>query len=361
MLAFVDPLAEMDRPAVTNPMMPSPSGDQASSLNELMIPWGLSVRPGFVLGDSRAALSVGGPDGSPVRHLAIVGMGAENLSAEDVVTADLESVNFASAGIIDIASDSSVQFETLIQSSDASMPLDASQFQYLTNPADLLKSFVASGERYAIAARVSGSVDSAFPDGIDGYDGEVVSATDSLNVILVADSDLLSDRLWVQVQNFFGQQVASPWANNGDLVINSLDNLSGSSALISIRSRGRFTRPFDVVQDLQREAEAGYLESAEDLQAQLAETEIKLSEMQSTQESGNVLSLTAEQEAALIEFQNEKLRIRKQLRDVRHQLNQDIEELGSTLKFLNIALIPLLLTLGLLVFNFLRISRDVSR
>jgi ABC-type uncharacterized transport system involved in gliding motility auxiliary subunit len=358
LLAFVDPLAEMDRPAPTNPMMPSPPGDQSSSLNGLMTNWGVSVRSGVVLGDSRAALSVGGPDGAPVRHLAIVGMGAENLSAEDVVTADLESVNFASAGIVDVTTDSPVQFDILIQSSDVSMPLESSQFQFLTNPTDLLKSFVPTGERYAIAARIHGSVDSAFPNGIDGYDGEVVSNTESLNVILVADTDLLSDRLWVQVQDFFGQQVASPWANNGDLIVNSLDNLGGSSALISIRSRGRFTRPFDVVQDLQREAEAGYLENAEDLQAQLAETELKLSEMQSTQESGNVLSLSPEQEAALDEFQNEKLRIRKQLRDVRHQLNQDIEKLGSTLKFLNIALIPLLLTLGLLVFNFLRVSRD---
>ncbi len=358
LLAFVDPLAEMDRPAPTNPMMPSPPGEQSSSLNELMAPWGVSVRSGVVLGDSRTALSVGGPDGAPVRHLAIVGMGAENLSAEDVVTADLENVNFASAGIIDIANDSAVQVDTLVRSSDISMPLDTGQFQFLSNPADLLKSFVATGEHYVVAARIHGSVDSAFPAGIDGYDGELVSSTESLNVILVADTDLLTDRLWVQVQDFFGQQVASPWANNGDFAVNSLDNLGGSSALISIRSRGRFTRPFDVVQDLQRDAEAGYLESAEDLQAQLAETEARLSEMQSTQDSGNILSLSAEQEAALNEFQGEKLRIRKQLRDVRLQLNQDIEKLGSTLKFLNIALIPLLLTLVLLIFNFLRVSRD---
>ncbi len=361
MLAFVDPLAEMDRPAAANPMMPSPPGEQVSSLNELMVPWGVSVRPGVVLGDFQSALSVGGPSGNPVRHLAIVGMSAENFSPDDVVTAELENINFATAGIIDIADDSPARVDPLIQSSRESMPLNTVQFQFLSNPADLQKNFVPTGDQYVLAARVSGSVDSAFPDGIDGYDGEVITATDSLNVILVADTDLLSDRLWVQVQNFFGQQVASPWANNGDLVINALDNLGGSSALISIRSRGRFTRPFDVVQDLQRQAEAEYLENAEDLQAQLTETERKLTEMQSTRESGNVLSLTEEQESALIEFQNEKLRIRKQLRDVRHQLNQDIEQLGTTLKFLNIALIPLLLTLALLVINFLRVSRESSR
>ena len=179
-------------------------------------------------------------------------------------------------------------------------------------------------------------------------------------MILVADTDILSDRLWVQVQDFFGQQIATPWANNGDLVVNSLDNLTGSSALISIRSRGKFTRPFEVVQDLRREAEARYLESADDLQVQLAETERKLTELQSTSEGQAVFNLSPEQEATLFQFQEEKLRIRKELRDVRHQLNKDIESLGSTLKFLNIAFIPILLTLLLLVANFLRSARNSS-
>ena len=66
-------------------------------------------------------------------------------------------------------------------------------------------------------------------------------------MIVVADTDLLSDRMWVQVQDFFGQRIPQPWADNASFVINSLDNLSGSDALISVRSRGRFSRPFEVV------------------------------------------------------------------------------------------------------------------
>ena len=65
-----------------------------------------------------------------------------------------------------------------------------------------------------------------------------------------------------------------------------------------------------------------------------------------------------EQEEALVQFQQEKLKIRKQLRDVRHQLDRDIELLGSTLKFINIALIPILMTLVLLGLNVLRLRRD---
>ena len=357
MLAFVDPLAEMDRPAQANPMLPFPPTGQASDLNQLMEPWGIRLRDNMVLGDSQTALSVGGSDGTPVRHLAIVGMGPDNFSSDDVVTANLENINFATAGIIDVDEESSVRVDPLIRSSEYSMPLDTLQFQFLSNPAELQKTFSPTGEQYLIAVRLSGKAGSAFPEGIDGYEGEPVSETEDLNVILVADTDILSDRLWVQVQSFFGQQIATPWANNGDFMVNALDNLGGSSALISIRSRGRFSRPFSVVQDLQREAEARYLQNANDLQARLAETERKLGELQSTSINDNVLRLNPEQERAIIQFQDEKLRIRKQLREVRHQLNEDIESLGSRLKFLNIALVPLLLTLLLLAVNFLRMSR----
>ncbi len=356
LLAFVDPLAEMDRPAQSSPMMPSISTGQSSDLNRLMANWGISLRQGVILGDARTALSVSGVDGSPVRHLAILGMGVDNLDDQDVVTNGLETVNLATAGIIDVQDDASVQVSELITSSTQSMPMESLQFQFLANPADLQKSFVPTGERYIVAARLSGVANTAFPDGLAGSD--VKTSTDNLNVILVADTDLLTDRLWVQVQEFFGQRIASPWANNGDFVVNALDNLVGSSALISIRSRGRFSRPFSVVEDLRREAEARYLKSAEDLQVELSETERKLSELQSSEGAGSLLSLTPEQEAALVQFQEEKLRIRKELRQVRHQLNDDIESLGATLKFVNIALVPLLLTLLLIGAHYLRLSRN---
>ncbi|CAM5249742.1 ABC transporter OS=Stutzerimonas stutzeri OX=316 GN=CXK95_16660 PE=4 SV=1 [Stutzerimonas stutzeri] len=166
-------------------------------------------------------------------------------------------------------------------------------------------------------------------------------------MIVIADTDLLSDRMWVQVQDFFGQRVPQPWADNGAFVINALDNLSGTDALISVRSRGRFTRPFVVVEELQRQAENRFREQEEVLQQRLAATEQKLAELQSS-DPEQALELTAEQESALQQFLQEKLRIRKELREVRYQLNADIEALGRTLKFANIVLVPLLLTLAAL-------------
>lgn len=354
-LAFVDPLAEIDQPQQANPMMPAAAA-QASDLNRLTDAWGVTLLDGKVLGDSQAALQVGGPSGRPVRHLAILGLGAANLAAEDVVTASLENINVASAGVLEIADDATATVETLLSSSEFAMPLDAMQLSMMSNPEDLQQGFSPTGQKYPVAVRLSGHARSAFTPADDEPDR--LLETSELNVILVADVDIISDRLWVQVQNFFGQRIASPFANNGDFMINAVDNLAGSSALISVRSRGRFTRPFTVVQDLRREAEARYLASANDLQAELSETEQKLTQLEAEREENNLLSLTPEQEAAIDEFQQEKVRIRKQLRDVRHQLDRDIEALGSWLKFLNIFLLPLLLTLMLLMMNFLRLKRE---
>ncbi len=368
LLVFVDPLAEMDRPA-TNPMMPSAPAAQSSDLAVLFNKWGISLRQGVVLGDSQTALSVGtGSGGAPVRHLGILGLEADNFAEGDVTTATLENINVATAGILDVLPDvPGINIEPLLFSSPYAMPLETYQFQFLSNPADLQKGFAPTGEVYNIAVRISGSAETAFPEGapqvVEGETEEgaaaeepkpAVQSTDNLNVVVVADTDMLTDRLWVQVQNFFGQTIASPWANNGDFIVNTVDNLSGSSELISVRSRGRFTRPFDVVQDLRRQAEARYLESANELQAQLAETESQLSELQQSRSEQNLLMLSPEQEAALVRFQDEKLKIRKQLRDVRHQLDKDIEDLGSLLKFMNIVLFPLVLTLLLLFLHLAR-------
>ena len=339
-IAFLDPLAEMDR-AAASPMMPSLPSGQASSLNWLTRSLGVQMREAEVLGDPQLALSVSTPSGAPTRHLAILGLTNAQLNSESIVTAQLDSLNFASAGFFDIDSPS-VAVETLIESSEFANGIAASQLQFLQNPEDLMQSFSEGSEARPIAVRLSG------PTTLEtGLEGDAPVEVSNLDLILVSDTDVLSDRLWVQVQNFFGQQVATAFADNGSLLTNLVDYFAGSQDLISVRSRGRFTRPFEVVQSLRREAEAQYLASAEQLQLELNETERQLADLESQQESDGVLRLSDEQEAALVRFQDEKLRIRKALRDVRHRLDQDIDQLGEHLKLLNIIVLPILLTLML--------------
>ena len=175
---------------------------------------------------------------------------------------------------------------------------------------------------------------------------------------MVADIDLLSDRLWVQMQrSIFGQQIASPLANNHDFVANAVANLAGSENLIGLKSRRTFDRPFDRVQELRREADARFRETEQRLEAELAETESRLSELQTAREDRGSLLMSEEQQDELERFRLEQVRIRQELRSVQRELDSSIENLGTALKLINIIAIPLGLTFAALVSYFLRRPR----
>lgn len=355
LLAFVDPWSEADNGMA---MPGEPGGDKSSDLDTLFKAWGLRMMPGKVLGDGANGMSVSmGQDKPPARHAAWLNLPRHSLDQSDVSTGGLENITLATAGILEPLEGAKTRFLPLIQSSEYAMPFDVQRFGMLADPEELIRELKPTGERYAVAARISGPVQSAFPNGIEGHkDG--LKAAENVNLIVVADTDMLSDRMWVQVQDFFGQHVPQPWADNSGFAINALDNLAGSDALISVRSRGRFSRPFDVVEKLQRDAEVQFREREQELQQRLTDTEQKLASLQQGQDPAKALELTPEQQVTLQQFVQEKLRIRKELRDVRFQLNADIEDLGRTLKFINIALVPLVLTLGVLVLWLWRRRRQ---
>lgn len=356
LIGFIDPLAELDQQG-GNPMTPSLPVGQASDLNWLTADWGVRLSESQVLGDAELALSVAGTDGAPQRHLAILGLGPNQISDDEVMTAGLESINVSSAGLFEMT-DPKVNISSVLSSSIYGAGLPKEQLQFLRNPRDLEASYTPGTKPLEVAIALRGvlprSMVAPKRDESSG-EGEVPSLEPSealdqaeqvaINVLLISDTDLLSDRLWVQVQNFFGQQVATAWADNGSFLVNAVDYMVGSADLIQIRSRGRYTRPFEVVQNLKRDAEAKYLDSANQLQLELTETEQRLAELESQQVAEGLLTLSPEQAAALESFQQEKLRIRKELRDVRHGLDKDIEGLGANLKLINIGLLPLLLTL----------------
>lgn len=360
LLIFLDPFAELEPGDSGNPMMMGQVPGAPSDLATLMAAWGIEMAQDVIIADADLGLQVGSASGAPVRHIGILGLDQNQFAGDDITIAGVSSVNVSSAGVLRVTEElTGLNVQPLISVGPYAATIPTLRMQTMSDPEELLQDFVPDGEQHHLALRLSGTAESAFTDSAltEGTAGEAhIANTGEFNAVIVADTDILSDRLWVQVQNFFGQRLASPFAGNGDLVFNLVDNLGGSSALISIRSRGQYSRPFEVVQDLRRRAEEKYLQSADDLQAQLLETESRLAELSSTQDESGLITLSPDQEAALLRFQEDKLRIRKELRDVRHQLDKDIEGLGSTLKFLNILLIPVLLTLALMMINYLRIS-----
>jgi ABC-type uncharacterized transport system involved in gliding motility auxiliary subunit len=358
LLVFVDPHAEAEQAGQGADPAMAMFADKSSDLARLFKTWGVEYDPQRVVLDGRHALELQtSPDRPPVRHLAVLGLvGGKGddtaLNAGDVISAELEQINVSTVGHFDLAEDASAKLETLAQSSAAAMTIPADRVRSLPDPETLFAGFTPSGERYTLAARLTGPLKTAFPE--RSGEKHLAESVEPANIVLVADTDLLTDRLWVQVTQFFGQRVINAFANNGDFTINAVDNLIGSGDLISVRTRPGSVRPFDTVDDLKRAADDRFRAKEQELQAELAETERKLTELQGAKGEGNAMILSPEQQSALLRFQDEKLRIRKELRQVRAQLDADIRSLGAKLKFINIAGVPLLLTFGALIWVFLR-------
>jgi ABC-type uncharacterized transport system involved in gliding motility auxiliary subunit len=162
----------------------------------------------------------------------------------------------------------------------------------------------------------------------------------------------------VQAQNFLGQRLVTAFASNGDFVVNALDNLSGSAALISMRSRATYTRPFTRVEELRRRADLEFRETEDRLEAELTQTEQRLGELQASRSDGNSLLMSPEQQTEIQRFLDEQVRIRQELRAVRRNLDADIDRLGNWLKAINIALVPILLTILALAVRVVRARRQ---
>jgi ABC-type uncharacterized transport system involved in gliding motility auxiliary subunit len=348
-LVFVDAHNESDPSAMMgDPMF---SGN-SSNLGRLFRAWGVQFDSEKVLLDAMAGLDIRTESGGVARHFGFVGLTAEQINREDVITSNLEVINGASFGVFNQYKDTKTMWLPLIQSTQDSDLMDVGAYIKTQDPEELAKVYQSDNQSYVLATRLSGQADSAFmqvPEGLEMT--EIKTSTNKLNVILVGDTDMLADRFWVQKSNFFGQTISTPFANNGDFVTNAVENLGGSDALISIRSRGIFSRSFSKVDELTVVAEQKFRDQEQILQRRLEETEQQLLQLQNQQVEGGSMIISAEQQFAVDEFLEKKVTIRKSLRDVRHQLDKDIESLGNWLKLFNIALAPVILILLLVLLR----------
>jgi ABC-type uncharacterized transport system involved in gliding motility auxiliary subunit len=354
-LAFVDPNAQADQSGAdpSNPMAQF-AADKSSHLEPLLSAWGLEFKPDQVVADLERGLTVSMREGEPPsQHIAILGFDQGGMT-KDVVTARLDSINMATAGSLKpvVKEGAKLTFEPLIKTSAQAGLLPVQRITMMSDPSSLRDGFKPTGE-LIVAARVSGNGVSAFPDGppqgVPAAPDALKVSAKPLNIVVVADSDLLSDFMWVQQRNFFGQTIAQPFANNGELVWNALDNLGGSNDLISIRGRAAYSRPFERVEELRRTADAQFRSTEQQLEAQLQQTEEQLNKLQTAQPGGDAI-LSPEAAQAIDRFQAEKLRIRKELRSTKAQLEQDIKSLGMRMKLINVLTMPLIVTaFGLLV------------
>ncbi len=374
-LVFVDPNSEvamrMGGAGMLNPDAASPD----SSLDKLLPNWGARLIKEKVLGDADYALGLQtDPRKPPEYHVTLLGLRGEAINQDDTITSGLETLNLGVTGALEPVKDSGIEFLPLLQSSANSGLIDTYIIQPGISQREIQAALKIDDDRYTIAARLRGKAKSAFPDGkptIAGANDEDIAdepenfvqahqkqSAGDINVVVVADSDMLTDRYWAQVQNQFGQQVIQPVANNLDFLLAAVDNLLGSSALIGIRSRAGYSRPFEKVNELKREANAKYQAKQEELESKLKDIEASLTSLRNQGDGTAALTLDENSQNQLQNYMNERMEVRTDLRSVQHELDSDIKMLGNWLRFWNIAFVPLLLTLLALCMVLMRRRTD---
>jgi ABC-type uncharacterized transport system involved in gliding motility auxiliary subunit len=420
-LAFVDPVAESSRQG--NQMMMMMQGPpDLSEFGKVLNAWGVAFDQSKVAADKSRARQVqfgSGPRATVAHYVLWLGLNRANINEKDVLAGDIRELNFASAGHLTAAKGATSQFSPIVRTTAAGMLVPTEAVSMMPDAVGLLRDYTPGGVPLVLAARVSGEVKSAFPDGrpkppakeeakADAKDKAADKGDDKakapaakappaktaaaktpppktadkktpaaktaekkddppapsddkktdadaakapppkahvaagkVNVIVVADTDFLYDQFWLQVREFLGQQMIVPIAHNGAFVLAALENLSGTDALISLRARGVADRPFDLVNELRRDAEQRFHQSEQALRARLKDLQSKLGALKKGE--GDEIILSVQQKKEIEGFEKDRLFVRRQLREVQRELRKDIDRLDGMLKFLNIAAVPLLI------------------
>ena len=373
-LVFVDPLFESS--AKISPTI-SPA---RSDLDQLLNAWGVSLVPDKVAGDLDAARRIRVRSEGRIAIADYVGwlsLTPRNFDLGDVVTSDIKTLNMGTAGILEPLPQSGLKVTPLVATGPRSMEIDVRKFEGQPDVVGLFRNFQPDDRRLILAARSTGIAKTAFPEGppkikvtpppISGSANSAAPTLDeppqltqskkSIDVITVADVDMLYDEFWADVQDKDGQETLVPNANNVDFVVNALDNLTGSDALAQLRGRTATSHPFYLIQRIRQDAERKFRQKEKELQERLGQARSQMESVMDRDTRDNRATLSVDQRKQIDSFRKKMLTVRKELRDVQRSLRIDLERLDVWLKFFNIAAIPLLLVAGVFVVTIYRRMR----
>ena len=361
LIACVDPFSFKDFEASSqqqqNPMMQMGGQGGPSTLGKLFEKWGISFDTAKCVADDKAAVQMRGRNGAVVTDATVLELGKANI-AKDVLTAGISQLIIPYAGALEFTPTEGLEFTPILTSSTNNACLvDASMLQM--GPEAIRGQIKPDGVRRTLAGRLTGTFKTAFPKGPDWKEGSTNAVPTVVEsgkgfVFLFADADFLSNEACVEMVNtLFGQQAVLR-GDNLSLFSNIIEQFAGREELIGLRSRGPSDRPFEVVRNLRAEAEKKFRAKAEELQAKLNETSKKLNELLQGKRGTDRQLVSQELESAIGEARREKAKTQKELKNVRKELNADIENLGFKLKVANICLVPLLVILFGIVHALIR-------
>ncbi|MEC7202385.1 MAG: Gldg family protein [Pseudomonadota bacterium] len=366
-LIFVDPYAEAQ--SIT-----ARSGRELGrdNINLLLGNWGVAMVPDKVAADIDAARRINMPiDGrlQVLDYVVWLSLEPKHFNRRDIVTAEMSRINVATPGILEPTRLPKTEVTPLMTTGNKTMRIDVAQVAKPDPDAiGMFRDFKSANESHMIAARLTGDVKSAFADGPPPNASRALStrhlarSEKPIDVIVVADADMLHEKFWADIRIEGDQQVPTPFANNADFVVNALDTLAGGEELVGLRARRESSRPFTYVDNIRREAERRYRSKERALIDRINNTQIEVDALvarESAAADADVLSST--ERSRIDQLRREIVTMRQELRQVQRALREDIERLDATLKFLNIGAIPIALAiLSLLIIGIGRYRRRLA-
>ena len=352
----------------------------SASLDKLLKAWGINFTSNQVVADPAFATKIQREANVVQSDPSVLSLTADAINRSDPLGAATNDVLLPFAGAFLGTPADGLKEEVLISSSEQSSLIDAMTVQMGSDA--VRKALKAAHTRYPLAVRLTGKFKTAFANGkpaappaeptnpnatptptpsTSATPVPLKEATNEGVVVLIGDADFAFDTIAGNEQQVLTQTVFSPTNGNLNFIESSVEMLAGDSNLISIRSRASANRPFLVVNQMEAAAEQRYQSKIDELENSIAQTKQKLAALQNSNPSDQKTVLSPQQQAEIKKFQENEAKLDKELKQVRKDLRQEIDSLQNTLKWINIAAMPLLVTLAGLGFAIFKRQSRAAR
>ena len=307
---------------------------------------------------------------------AVLAMNHKGMNSNDVVTSEINSLVLPFAGVFTGTPASGLKETVLLKTTSDSQLVDG--LMASMSGEQVSKEFKSSGKEYAIALRLTGKFKTAFPNGKpkstekpddnpeekkpeDTNDISLKESSADNAVVLVADSDMLQDQVSVEIQNFLGQRIVRPVNDNLNFVQSLVEQLSGDSNLINLRSRASMNRPFTRINEMRAKAEENFQSKIKEMEDSLADTQKNLNELQRGKEGGQKFILSQEQQAEIEKFRKKEAEVKITLKEERKKLRKETDGLEFWTKVINIAAMPIAVAFAGLALAVIKRKRTAAK
>ena len=369
LIAFIDPMAYFDQQ--NNQFAQFGGGGGKSSLEKLLKAWGVEMESGKVAADR--ILAARNPQGGVMPSVLL--MNKKGMNTNDIVTSELNSLLLPFPGVFTGTPASGLKETVLLKTTSDSQLVDG--LMASMSGEQISKEFKASGKEYPLAIRLTGKFKTAFPDGKpkatekpDEKNPEekkpepiaqasLKESASENTVALVADADMLQDQVSISQPDFFGNR--RPINDNLNFLQSLVEQLSGDSNLINLRSRASMNRPFTRINEMRAKADENYRGKIKEMEDSLAEAQRKLNELQQSKQTGQRFILSPEQQAEIEKFRKKESEVKIALKEERKKLKKDTDALEFKTKVVNIAAMPIAVAVAGLALALVKRKRTAAK